>query len=64
MKGQNVLDIIDPEPKCTLDLLLGKFSGMELVSMMYAGIKQIVPNMEAGIDLENFHLSTYRALLY
>lgn len=51
MKGQNGLDINDPEPKYTLDLLPGKFSGMQLVSMMYAGIKQINPNMDAGIDL-------------
>lgn len=51
MKGQNGLDINDPEQKYTLTTLPGKFSGMHLVSIMYAGIKALDPSMDAGIDL-------------
>jgi Flp pilus assembly protein TadD len=51
MKGQNGLDINDPTQKYTLKTLPGKFSGMHLVSMMYAGMKTIDPNMDAGVDL-------------
>lgn len=51
MKGQNGLDINDPEQKYTLASLPGKFSGMHLVSIMYAGLKSLDPNMDAGIDL-------------
>jgi hypothetical protein len=51
MKGQSGLDINDPEQKYTLASLPGKFSGMHLVSIMYAGLKDLDPNMDAGIDL-------------
>lgn len=37
LKGQNGLDINDPEQKYSLSTLPGKFSGMHLVSIMYAG---------------------------
>jgi tetratricopeptide (TPR) repeat protein len=51
MQGQNGLDINDPEQKYTLASLPGKFSGMHLVSIMYAGLKSLDPNLDAGIDL-------------
>jgi tetratricopeptide (TPR) repeat protein len=51
MKGQSGLDINDPEQKYTLTTLPGKFSGMHLVSIMYAGFKVLDPEMDAGIDL-------------
>jgi len=51
MKGQSGLDINDSEQKHTLASLPGKFSGMHLVSIMYAGLKYLDPNMDAGIDL-------------
>lgn len=51
MKGQSGLDINDPEKKYSLATLPGKFSGMHLVSIMYAGLKALDPNMDAGIDL-------------
>lgn len=52
MKGQQGLDINDSAQKYTLSTLPGKFSGMHLVSIMYAGMKAIDPNMETGIDLK------------
>ena len=52
MKGQSGLDIHDPEQKYTLKTLPGKFSGMHLVSIMYAAFKQIDPTMDAGVDLQ------------
>ena len=51
MKGQNGLDINDSAQKYTLNTLPGKFSGMHLVSIMYAGMKAIDPNIDPGIDL-------------
>lgn len=51
MKGQSGLDINDPEPKYTLTSLPGNFSGMHLVSIMYAGFKALDPSIDAGIDL-------------
>jgi tetratricopeptide (TPR) repeat protein len=52
MKGQSGLDIHDPEQKYTLKTIPGKFSGMHLVSIMYAAFKQIDPTMDAGVDLQ------------
>ena len=52
MKGQSGLDIHDPEQKYTLKTLPGKFSGMHLVSIMYAAFKQIDPSMDSGFDLQ------------
>lgn len=51
MKGQSGLDINDPAQKYTLASLPGSFSGMHLVSIMYAGMKALDPNMDPGIDL-------------
>jgi tetratricopeptide (TPR) repeat protein len=51
MKGQSGLDINDSEQKYTLASLPGEFSGMHLVSIMYAGLKYLDANMDAGIDL-------------
>jgi tetratricopeptide (TPR) repeat protein len=51
LKGQSGLDINDPEPKYTLKTLSGKFSGLHLVSIMYAAFRQMDPTMDAGVDL-------------
>jgi tetratricopeptide (TPR) repeat protein len=51
LKGQSGLDINDSEQKYTLKSLPGKFSGMHLVSIMYAGLKALDPNADAGVDL-------------
>jgi Flp pilus assembly protein TadD len=51
MLGRGGLDINDAEQKYTLTSLPGKFSGMQLVSLMYTGFKQIDPGMDSGIDL-------------
>jgi tetratricopeptide (TPR) repeat protein len=51
MKGQSGLDINDPEEKYTLASLPGKFSGMHLVSIMYAGVRATDPDANTGIDL-------------
>lgn len=49
--GRSGLDINDPEKKYTLKSLSGEFTGLQLVSYMYVGIKRIDPNQDAGIDL-------------
>ena len=50
--GQNGLDINDATQKYTLKSLHGKFSGMHLVCIMYAGFKELDPTLDAGIDLK------------
>jgi len=51
MLGRNGLDINNPSQKYTLKSLPGQFSGLHLVSIMYAGMKIHAPNQDAGIDL-------------
>lgn len=51
MKGQSGLDINDSTQKYTLTTLPGQFSGMHLVSIMYAAFRTIDPSLDAGIDL-------------
>jgi tetratricopeptide (TPR) repeat protein len=51
MLGRRGLNINDPAQKYTLSGLPGKFSGLQLVSIMYAGMKLIAPEQDAGIDL-------------
>jgi tetratricopeptide (TPR) repeat protein len=51
LKGQSGLDINDPEEKYTLKSLPGNYSGMHLLSIMYAGFKEVDPNIDSGVDL-------------
>lgn len=51
MLGRNGIDINDPAQKYTLKSLPGKFSGLHLVSIMYAGMKILAPDQDASIDL-------------
>jgi tetratricopeptide (TPR) repeat protein len=52
LKGQEGLDIHSADRKYTLGTLPGEFSGMQLVAMMYAGVQQMQPGADAGIDLK------------
>jgi len=49
--GRNGLDINDPASKYTLKSLQGAFSGLQLVSYMYVGMKELAPDSDPGIDL-------------
>jgi hypothetical protein len=51
MLGQRGLDTNDPSPKYTLRTLPGTYSGLHLVSLMYAGFKAIDPSYSIGFDL-------------
>lgn len=51
MLGRSGLDINDPAKKYTLRSLPGSFSGLQLVSLMYTGMKLFDPSVDAGIDL-------------
>ncbi len=52
MLGRSGLDVGDPERKYTLKAIPNKtFSGLQLVSMMYVGLKRIDPKLDAGFDL-------------
>lgn len=41
----------DPTPKYTLKTLQGQFSGLQLVSYLYVGMKKLAPDADPGIDL-------------
>lgn len=51
MLGRSGLDINNPAKKYSLRSLPGSFSGLQLVSLMYTGMKLIDPSADAGIDL-------------
>ncbi len=62
MLGRSGLDINDPAKKYTLRSLPGSFSGLQLVSLMYTGMKLIDPSADAGIDLSQEYAAA-KALL-
>jgi len=49
--GMRGLDINDPSKKYTLKSLPGDFSGLHLVSIMYAAFQKTAPGTDVGIDL-------------
>ena len=51
MLGRTGLDVNDPAQQYTLKSLPGQHSGLHLVCIMYAGMKVIAPDMDAGFDL-------------
>ncbi len=53
MLGRNGLDIDNPERKYTLKSLPGEFSGLQLVSYMFVGLKQLDPKLDPGINFED-----------
>lgn len=46
-----VFSINDPSKKYTLKSLGGEFTGLQLVSIMYAAYQQFAPGQDVGIDL-------------
>lgn len=54
MAGTDGIDYSSPEERYTLQTLPGRrFTGIQLLSMMYVGFKRIEPNMDTGIPLDN-----------
>jgi Flp pilus assembly protein TadD len=51
--GMRGLDINDPDRKYKLKTLPGDFSGLHLVSIMYAAFQQVSPGTDVGIDLSS-----------
>jgi hypothetical protein len=51
MLGRRGLNVNDAAQRYELASLPGSFSGLQLVSMMYVGFKQIAPEMDVGFDL-------------
>lgn len=51
LAGQQGLDLKDPTPKHSLKSFPGVFSGMKIVSYMYAAFQQFMPGVDVGIDL-------------
>ncbi|ANB02971.1 hypothetical protein [Ectothiorhodospira sp. BSL-9] len=52
--GESGLSINDPAKRYTLKSLSGDFSGLQLLSMMHVGLKQIDPSIDSqsGLDAE------------
>jgi hypothetical protein len=49
--GRNGLDTNDSTPKYELRSLPSRYTGLQLVSMMFVGFKQVEPTLDAGFDL-------------
>jgi len=49
--GRKGIDVNDPARQYTLKSLPGERSGLQLVCIMYAGMKSIAPEVDAGFDL-------------
>ena len=57
--GQNGLQINKPDIRYTLKNLPGEFSGLQLVSIMHAGIRLLDPKAETGTGLDReYELAT------
>ena len=55
--GRNGLDYASPDQKYTLKSLPGeKFSGLNLMCLMYAGFKRIAPEHDLQMDLHDSFL--------
>lgn len=50
--GRNGLDVNDSAAKYTLKALPGQFSGLQLLSIMYAAFQQIDPSADVGADFK------------
>jgi hypothetical protein len=61
--GRNGLDTNDSTPKYTLRSLPGAYSGLQLVSMMFVGFKQIEPTLDAGFDLSQEYAAAQQLVL-
>ncbi len=53
MLGNKGLDINDPAKKYPIQAWPGEFSGLHLISIMYAAFQQFAPDTDVGIDLSN-----------
>ena len=53
MMGQRGIDVNDSAQKYTLRTLPGRFSGLHLMSLMYAAFQALDPNLDIGFDLSN-----------
>jgi hypothetical protein len=51
--GSQGLDIKDSTQRYRLTSLPGRFSGLQLLSIMYAAFQQVSPGLNVGIDLGN-----------
>lgn len=49
--GMNVFDVNDADQKCQLRSLPGRYSGLHMVSLMYAAFKIVAPEQDVGFDL-------------
>lgn len=60
MLGRSGFDINDPTPKYSLKSMPGTFTGLQLVSYMYVGFRQIDPSVDIGIDLSREYQEAFR----
>ncbi len=49
--GNKGLNINDPATKHRLNMWPGEYSGMQVISIMYAAFQQFAPDADLGIDL-------------
>lgn len=51
MLGRRGIDVNDPNTVHSLRSLPGSFTGLHLMALMYAGFKQVAPELDVGFDL-------------
>jgi len=55
LKGQDGLDVLNPDIKYSLKSMKGEFTGLQLVSYMYVGFKIFAPEVDVGMDFSEEH---------
>lgn len=55
--GNNGLNINDPARKYPLQAWPGEYTGLHLISIMYAAFQQFAPDTDIGIDLSKEYRS-------
>jgi hypothetical protein len=51
MRGQQGMDINNPEVRYSFKSIEGDFSGLKAVCYMYVAMQRLMPGVDAGIDL-------------
>ncbi len=52
-RGEQGLDINNPEVRYSFQSIEGEFSGLKAVCYMYVAMQRLMPSVDAGIDLSN-----------
>ncbi len=60
LKGQEGLDINNPQKMYQIKAMPGTFTGLQLVCYMYVGFRLFAPEMNIGVDLSEEYKTALR----